>query len=110
MGQSKLNYFVLLEDAKKDFEKKFRDKTKNSWAERDRFVAHPGKYTLIEVQGEEETQEAVVKVERRSGQGGCMGLSLAKLCIMLGPAPGAGALPSCAYPHAPSIPRWTEAH
>lgn len=63
VGQSKLNYFVLLEDAKKDFEKKFRDKTKNSWAERDRFVAHPGKYTLIEVQGEEETQEAVVKVD-----------------------------------------------
>ncbi|XP_014696044.1 protein mono-ADP-ribosyltransferase PARP3 [Equus asinus] len=63
VGQSKLNYFVLLEDAKKDFEKKFRDKTKNSWAERDRFVAHPGKYTLIEVQGEEETQEAMVKVD-----------------------------------------------
>lgn len=63
-GQSKLNYFKLLEDAKKDFEKKFQDKTKNSWAERDRFVAHPGKYTLIEVQAEEETQEAVTKVQR----------------------------------------------
>lgn len=62
-GQSKLNYFKLLEDAKKDFEKKFQDKTKNSWAERDRFVAHPGKYTLIEVQAEEETQEAVTKVD-----------------------------------------------
>lgn len=63
MGQSKLSYFVLLEDAKKDFEKKFRDKTKNSWVDRDRFVAHPGKYTLIEVQGEDEAQEAVVKVK-----------------------------------------------
>lgn len=63
VGQSKLSSFVLLEDAKKDFEKKFRDKTKNSWAERDHFVAHPGKYTLIEVQGEDETQEAVVKVD-----------------------------------------------
>ncbi|KAK2507238.1 hypothetical protein MC885_002311 [Smutsia gigantea] len=63
VGQSKLSSFMLLEDAKKDFEKKFRDKTKNSWAERDHFVAHPGKYTLIEVQGEDETQEAVVKVD-----------------------------------------------
>ncbi|XP_008056005.1 poly [ADP-ribose] polymerase 3 [Carlito syrichta] len=64
VGQSKLSHFPRLEDAKKDFEKKFRDKTKNSWAERDHFVAHPGKYTLIEVQGEDEAQEAVVKVER----------------------------------------------
>ncbi|XP_076985229.1 protein mono-ADP-ribosyltransferase PARP3 [Tamandua tetradactyla] len=63
VGQSKLSHFVSLEDAKKDFEKKFRDKTKNSWAERDHFVAHPGKYTLIEVQGEDEAQEATVKVD-----------------------------------------------
>lgn len=63
VGQSKLSHFNFLEDAKKDFEKKFRDKTKNSWADRDHFVAHPGKYTLIEVQAEEETQEAVVKVD-----------------------------------------------
>ncbi|XP_005410388.1 PREDICTED: poly [ADP-ribose] polymerase 3 isoform X2 [Chinchilla lanigera] len=61
-GQSKLSRFACLEDAKKDFEKKFRDKTKNTWAERDRFVAHSGKYTLIEVQGEAEGQEAVLKV------------------------------------------------
>uniref|UniRef100_A0A8C6FW70 Poly [ADP-ribose] polymerase n=1 Tax=Moschus moschiferus TaxID=68415 RepID=A0A8C6FW70_MOSMO len=63
VGQSKLSRFVSLEDAKKDFEKKFRDKTKNSWAERDHFVAHPGKYTLIEVQREDEAQEVMVKVD-----------------------------------------------
>lgn len=63
LGQSKINHFSCLEDAKKDFEKKFREKTKNNWAERDHFVAHPGKYTLIEVQGEAETLEAVVKVD-----------------------------------------------
>ncbi|KAF3829089.1 hypothetical protein GH733_003353 [Mirounga leonina] len=61
VGQSKFSYFKLLEDAKKDFEKKFRDKIKNSWVERDHFVAHPGKYTLIEVQGDNKAQEAVVK-------------------------------------------------
>ncbi|XP_004715313.1 protein mono-ADP-ribosyltransferase PARP3 [Echinops telfairi] len=63
VGQSKLSHFPSLEAARKDFEKKFRDKTKNSWAERDHFVAHPGKYTLIEVQREHEAQEAVVKVD-----------------------------------------------
>ncbi|XP_006169402.1 protein mono-ADP-ribosyltransferase PARP3 [Tupaia chinensis] len=63
VGQSKISRFTQLEDARKDFEKKFRDKTKNNWAERDSFVAHPGKYTLIEVQGEDETQEVVMKVD-----------------------------------------------
>lgn len=48
---------------KKDFEKKFRNKTENIWAERDHFVAHPSKYTLIEVQREDEAQEAMVKVD-----------------------------------------------
>ncbi|KAI1234407.1 Poly [ADP-ribose] polymerase 3, partial [Lamprotornis superbus] len=38
--------------AKKDFEKKFREKTKNSWATRENFIAQPGKYTLIEVERE----------------------------------------------------------
>lgn len=63
VGQTKMNPFVCLEDAKKDFEKKFREKTKNKWEEREHFVAHPNKYTLIEVQGEAETQEAVMKVD-----------------------------------------------
>uniref|UniRef100_A0A8C0CRT7 Poly [ADP-ribose] polymerase n=1 Tax=Balaenoptera musculus TaxID=9771 RepID=A0A8C0CRT7_BALMU len=63
VGQSKLSHFMSLEDAQKDFEKKFRDKTKNSWAEQDHFVAHPSKYTLIEVQREDEAQEAMVKVK-----------------------------------------------
>lgn len=63
VGQSKLSRFESLEDAKKSFEKKFRDKTKNSWAERDHFVAQPGKYTLIEVQREDKAQEVVEKVD-----------------------------------------------
>ncbi|XP_032996540.1 protein mono-ADP-ribosyltransferase PARP3 [Lacerta agilis] len=69
VGQSKLNAFPSLEEAKKDFEKKFRDKTKNSWADRENFVAHNGKYTLIEVQhaDDEEEQEATVKVDSVDG-------------------------------------------
>ncbi|XP_023562124.1 poly [ADP-ribose] polymerase 3 isoform X2 [Octodon degus] len=60
VGQSKMDCFSCLEDAKKVFEKKFQEKTKNQWAERDHFVPHPGKYTPIEVQGEAEIQEAMV--------------------------------------------------
>ncbi|XP_066470308.1 protein mono-ADP-ribosyltransferase PARP3 [Tiliqua scincoides] len=68
IGQSKLSSFPSLEAAKKDFEKKFRDKTKNSWADRENFVAHDGKYTLIEVQqGDEEEQEVTVKVDTVDG-------------------------------------------
>ncbi|XP_015273217.1 PREDICTED: poly [ADP-ribose] polymerase 3 [Gekko japonicus] len=67
-GQSKLSSFPSLEAAKKDFEKKFRDKTKNSWADRENFVAYGGKYTLIEVQqGDEEEQEVTVKVDAVDG-------------------------------------------
>lgn len=52
-----------LEAAKKDFEKKFREKTKNSWATRENFIVHPGKYTLIEVQpGAGQEVEVALKV------------------------------------------------
>lgn len=50
VGQYKLMHSTSLEAAKKAFEKKFWEKTKNSWAARENFVAQPGKYTLIEVQ------------------------------------------------------------
>lgn len=110
---------MSLEDAQKDFEKKFQDKTKNSWAERDHFVAHPSKYTLIEVQREDEAQEAMVKVkwpEREGGPGPREGTATAQLytlrhrpsslaLVWPGPALGAGALPSCSCPGGPSTPR-----
>ncbi|XP_007500582.1 protein mono-ADP-ribosyltransferase PARP3 [Monodelphis domestica] len=69
VGQSKLKPFSSLDDAKKDFEKKFQEKTKNRWADRDNFVAHQGKYTLIEVQADDgqEGQEGTVKVESVDG-------------------------------------------
>uniref|UniRef100_A0A8C8VRV7 Poly [ADP-ribose] polymerase n=1 Tax=Peromyscus maniculatus bairdii TaxID=230844 RepID=A0A8C8VRV7_PERMB len=70
IGQTKMTHFTCLEDAKKDFEKKFREKTKNKWEERNNFVAHPSKYTLIEVQGEAEDQEAVVKAFSLQVDGG----------------------------------------
>lgn len=59
MGQSKLNCFDKVEKAVKDFEKKFKDKTKNNWSDRMNFVSHSGKYTLIEVDGDEDAEVKV---------------------------------------------------
>lgn len=55
----------------KDFEKKFKDKTKNDWEKRDAFVAKAGKYTLIEVEGEaeEEEEEKVETTKKQLGVG-----------------------------------------
>ncbi|CAN9511699.1 unnamed protein product [Ophioblennius macclurei] len=64
-GQNKLTGFDSAEDAIKDFEKKFKDKTKNNWSDRDNFVSHSGKYTLIEVDGD---QEAEVKIDMVDGK------------------------------------------
>ena len=41
--------FGSVDPAIKDFEKKFKDKTRNAWANRASFSAVPGKYTLIEM-------------------------------------------------------------
>ncbi|KAM4740490.1 protein mono-ADP-ribosyltransferase PARP3 isoform 1-T2 [Anableps anableps] len=65
VGQSKLTPFAKPEMAVKDFEKKFKDKTKNNWSDRMNFVFHTGKYTLIEVDGE---QDAEVKVDTVDGK------------------------------------------
>lgn len=58
-----------MDEAKRDFEKKFWEKTKNRWTDRDNFVAHSGKYTLIEVQADdgEKGQEGTVKIDHVDG-------------------------------------------
>ncbi|XP_069115316.1 protein mono-ADP-ribosyltransferase PARP3-like [Argopecten irradians] len=43
--------------ATSDFEKKFSDKTKNKWANKANFKAAPGKYTLIEMAGDDDEDE-----------------------------------------------------
>lgn len=63
-GQSKLeNYGGDLQGAKNAFEKKFQDKTKNSWSERDSFQKQEGKYDLLQmdhtIQIEEDEKEEV---------------------------------------------------
>ena len=47
----------------KDFKKKFKDKTKNNWDERDNFQPVQGKYTMIEMDdgGDEEDEQEMAK-------------------------------------------------
>ena len=49
------------EGAIKDFEKKFKDKTKNDWKDRDNFKAVAGKYTLLEMDTEDEADGAEIQ-------------------------------------------------
>ncbi|XP_060775518.1 protein mono-ADP-ribosyltransferase PARP3 isoform X2 [Neoarius graeffei] len=59
MGQNNLAGPSNVDAAIKNFEKKFKDKTKNNWSDRDNFVSHAGKYTLIEVEGDQEAEVMV---------------------------------------------------
>ncbi|KAJ3017754.1 UNVERIFIED_CONTAM: Poly [ADP-ribose] polymerase 2 [Siphonaria sp. JEL0065] len=59
-GQSSQPEFFNANAAISAFEKKFADKTKNKWANRDDFVKYPGKYFLLERDwGEDDTEEAL---------------------------------------------------
>ena len=42
--------------AEKEFSKKFKDKTRNNWDERDAFTAIPGKYTLLDLAESDEEE------------------------------------------------------
>ncbi len=49
-GQNAIsNALANVDQAIKDFEKKFKDKTKNNWADRANFQVASGKYTLLEM-------------------------------------------------------------
>lgn len=62
-GANSLNGPFDQEKAVKDFEKKFYDKTRNKWSERETFRAVPCKYTLLEMGDEEEEELPVTKVD-----------------------------------------------
>lgn len=49
--------FATADAAVKDFQKKFKDKTKNDWAKRDAFNPVHGKYTLLEMAGDDEEDD-----------------------------------------------------
>lgn len=58
-GQKGFKNFFTLEEAEKEFKKKFSEKTRNKWENRDNFVAVPGKYTLLEMDDGDGADEEV---------------------------------------------------
>ena len=55
-----------LEATIKDFEKKFKDKTKNNWKDRADFKPCAGKYTLIEMDAQDDDENAQMEEKVRS--------------------------------------------
>lgn len=71
-GQNDLKVFHgNLDAAKKNFEKKFADKTKNNWENRSQFVKVAGKYDLVDIQigegaeAEDEVDEPAKKKKKK---------------------------------------------
>ena len=46
--------FRSIEEAAKDFKKKFTDKTRNKWEDRAEFTPVAGKYTLLEMDDDDD--------------------------------------------------------
>ncbi|XP_063613393.1 protein mono-ADP-ribosyltransferase PARP3-like [Penaeus indicus] len=75
-GQWNIDSMNKVEDVIKVFEKKFKDKTKNNWADRDNFEPAPKKYTLLEMDDDSDEEEDAVdsstpKKELVSNDGPC---------------------------------------
>ncbi|XP_066284535.1 protein mono-ADP-ribosyltransferase PARP3-like isoform X1 [Branchiostoma lanceolatum] len=72
-GQNALKGPWDIETAKKDFEKKFKDKTKNDWSKRGSFAPVTGKYTLLEMdtddteEDEQDTAEKIARLDELDG-------------------------------------------
>jgi poly [ADP-ribose] polymerase 2/3/4 len=64
-GQNALLGNGTLDNAKKCFEAKFRDKTSNAWKDRGKFVAKAGKYTLIEIERSAAAAQKAAEVEEK---------------------------------------------
>ena len=59
-GQHDKKNFHGLEDAQREFKKKFSDKTRNKWENRHDFVPVPKKYTLLEMDDNDEEEDVDV--------------------------------------------------
>ena len=53
--------------AENEFKKKFTDKTKNKWEQREQFTAVPGKYTLLEMADDSDDEEMDAPAPSTSG-------------------------------------------
>ena len=56
-GQNAMKSFGAKDEGVREFYKKFKDKTKNNWDDRDNFVPAKGKYTLLEMDDEDDGEE-----------------------------------------------------
>jgi poly [ADP-ribose] polymerase len=65
VGQSALLGDGSLDNAKKCFESKFKDKSSNAWADRKNFKAKAGKYTLIEIERSAAAAQKAEEVEEK---------------------------------------------
>src|SRR5262249_19247705 len=65
VGQNALLGNGTLDDACKCFGTKFRDKTGNAWPDRAKFIARPGKYTLIEIERSAAAAQKAAQVEEK---------------------------------------------
>jgi predicted DNA-binding WGR domain protein len=65
-GQTKVQDFDTLAEAKADFKKKFAEKTRNKWEARQNFVKHPNKYDIVELYYEIERPEQEKAAEVQS--------------------------------------------
>lgn len=65
-GQNALKGPFGLDAAKKEFAKKFKEKTKNTWSEtvRDEFVSHAGKYTLLDMHEDDDDEDEAPAVKK----------------------------------------------
>ena len=65
VGQSKTESFGALDGAQRTFEKKFYEKTMNTWSLRDDFVKHSGKYHLMLMDyGDDEGESTSAKMAK----------------------------------------------
>eukprot|EP01065_Artemidia_motanka_P017312 TRINITY_DN207_c10_g1_i1.p1 TRINITY_DN207_c10_g1~~TRINITY_DN207_c10_g1_i1.p1 ORF type:complete len:700 (+),score=209.68 TRINITY_DN207_c10_g1_i1:28-2100(+) len=67
VGQSKLQEFPSKDSAKADFMKKFREKTRNDWHMRDKFVKHDGKYQLMDMDTGDDDPPSVAAAAAAAG-------------------------------------------
>lgn len=65
-GQNAMKCCGSVDDAIKDFKKKFKDKTKNDWDNRSNFKPAAGKYTLLEMDDNADQADTAEKVHFHS--------------------------------------------
>jgi len=104
-GESKLIPCGDLKAAVKAFESKFRDKTKNSWADRANFKKHNDKYELVEVEegGEGEGDSPLGRLSKAQIEKGQAVLASLRADLEAGKKSSVGDLSAAYYTLIPTV-------